>query len=838
MHLWDISYTDRDVSFCERKKLSGLSIVTIILDIRMQPLTNSFDWKELQMSKYLSRVVLPLFVTLFTLFSNAAANSNVIMSINLESNAVVKAKSPTVISDAAIEFLLGRDGNNVKVWIFFTDKQITSKAAFERSASNIIFSKKVLNRRAKAGIVQVVFADLPIQESYVNSIVKLGAKHRRTSKWQNAASFEIPIEKLSEIAALPFVAEIRPVAVAKRQPLPQIDILKENFVPDKNALDGLNYGNSLAQLVQIGVVNMHNQGFHGEGITLAILDTGFRKTHEAFAGHYLDGRVLAEYDFIFNDTNTANEPIDDPTQWNHGTYIWSVSGGLSDGDIYGPAYMANFLLAKTEDVRSETPVEEDNWVAAVEWADSWGADVLTSSLGYIDWYTFANLDGATAVTTVEANMAASMGIVVCNANGNGGPGNGTLIAPADAHDILAVGAVNSSGVIANFSSRGPTADGRIKPEVCARGVSTWAATSSSDVSYTSVSGTSLSTPLVAGAAALLVQARPTWPPQIIRQALMQTASKAATPDNIYGWGIINVEAAANWGASFTADITTGLAPLTIQFTANASVAASGWNWSFGDGGTSNVQNPAHQYLLPGKFDVSLTIQTIYGPITTTMNDYIALNGDTLQFETDSAFAGNQVVISVNLSNSQNLESMIIPFKFGISPYAIFDSVARGSRTAFFEDLKNAGQDLSNNRFAYQLIADIGGGAPPLSSGAGEIMKIFLTIDSFELGGLTTVIDTTSFLSTKLSLSTASSSYTPILRTGSFSTKPIRRGDTNRDFRINVLDLTFLVNRLFRGGPPPVTIQAADMSVDFVININDLTYIVDYIFRGGPPPPTP
>jgi len=435
-------------------------------------------------------------------------------------------------------------------------------------------------------------------------------------------------------------------------------------------------------------------------------------------------------------------------------------------------------------------------------------------------------------------MAAAMGIVVCNAMGNSGPSASTLMAPADAHDILAVGAVNGSGTIANFSSRGPTADGRIKPEVCARGVSTWSSSATSDSSYTSVNGTSLSTPLVAGAACLMVQARPNLPPQIIRQALMETANRAATPDNNYGWGIINVEAAANWGAEFTADATTGNAPLNVQFTANTSLLASAWNWSFGDGGTSTEENPLYQYLLPGTFDVSLTIQTIYGPVTTTMNDFIVLNGDTLEFESDSAFAGQQVVISVNLINSQELESMIVPFRFGNSPDAVFDSATRGSRTEYFEDFNIAGQDFNNNRFAYQLIADNGGGALPLSAGYGEVMKIFVTIDSFAFGGLSAALDTTSFLNTKLSMYTPTTSYIPILFTGSFSTKPIIRGDTNRDFRINILDLTFLVDRIFRGGPPPITIQAADFNADFTVNINDLTYVIDYIFRGGPRPPNP
>jgi hypothetical protein len=353
----------------------------------------------------------------------------------LHSAPMLIPKVSPVISDAAKDFLSKRDGIKVKVWVFFTDKQIETKTAFEQAAASINLGEKVFKRRAKVNLDRVVFADLPVPAEYIQSIVQLGARHRQTSKWQNAASFEIPLNKLSEVANLSFVSEIRPVAVSKRSPLPQIDLQKESFIPEKQSSFGLNYGPSAAQITQIKVDKLHNRGLHGEGITLAILDTGFRKSHEAFAAHFADSRVLAEHDFIFNDSNTANEPVDDPGQWSHGTFIWSVSGGQQDGSIYGPAFEAFFLLAKTEDIRSETPVEEDNWVAAVEWADSLGADVLTSSLGYIDWYTPADLDGLTAVTTIEANMAAAMGIVLCNAAGNAGPAAGTLIAPADAFNI-------------------------------------------------------------------------------------------------------------------------------------------------------------------------------------------------------------------------------------------------------------------------------------------------------------------------------------------------------------------------------------------------------------------
>ena len=205
------------------------------------------------------------------------------------------------------------------------------------------------------------------------------------------------------------------------------------------------------------------------------------------------------------------------------------------------------MLAKTEDSRSETPIEEDYWVEGIEWADSLGAQIVSSSLGYTDWYTFADMDGKTAVTTLAADRAAKLGIVIVTANGNERRNSwGHVIAPADGDSVIAVGAVTSSGSLSSFSSPGPTYDGRIKPEVCAQGTSTFCARNSSNTAYGYSSGTSLSTPLVAGVAALLLEAHPEWTPMQLREALMMTASNPSAPNNDYGWGIVNVLAALDY----------------------------------------------------------------------------------------------------------------------------------------------------------------------------------------------------------------------------------------------------------------------------------------------------
>lgn len=747
-------------------------------------------------------------------------------------------RTAEIISGKTRTYLSQKQSATVPVWIFFTDKNVTTKDEFDRKASAVSIHERALKRRAKVDKAEVLFADLPVADQYIEQISALGGTLRRKSRWLNAASFNLPTSSLDQIAALPFVHRVSPVAGFKRDEDVQLqDIRAEDHDQLSQSPDALNYGNSATQLNQINVPAAHDAGYDGAGVTLAIFDTGFRKTHQAFAQHYIDGRVLGEWDFINEDGNTANEAGDQSSQWNHGTLIWSVSGGSRDGSIYGPAYKANFLLAKTEDVASETPVEEDNWVAALEWADSAGADVITSSLGYSDWYTYADFDGNTATITLAANTAAGLGIIVCNSMGNSGPSAGTLTAPADAFDILAVGAASSSGTIASFSSRGPTFDGRMKPEVCAMGVSTYSASSSGDALYTTANGTSLSTPLVAGAACLLIQARPSFTPQLIRQALMETANRAATPDNTYGWGIINMMSAVGWGADFSADNRIGTVPFLTSFTAETSLSPTSYLWVFGDGDSSTIASPTHTYTTPGEYTVSLTLGTAGGPISNEKFAYIAAIADTLRYEVDSAYAGQSVALSVNLTNSQSLERIVVPFKYGVAPVVSFDSMAAGSRTSYFERIQLNWIDVGNRRFAVELLADNGGGAPSLTPGTGEVLKLYFTIDANAFGDLTNIIDTAIGVQS-VKLSTPNNIYVASSYSGAIKTRHVLRGDANNNGAINVLDLNLLVAYMFADGPVPLTIQHGDCNASFTINVLDINYLVTYMFASGPPPPTP
>lgn len=775
-----------------------------------------------------------IFVLLFSTSLFAASAPN-----NLTRNSQVVSPAEEIVPQSVISYLQSKNPETAKVWIYFTDKGIFDKSDFNQKAASVQLSEKVLKRRAKVHQDHVVFADIPVDQSYVDQIVNLGAKHRRSSRWLNAASFELTYDQLERVKQLPFVQSIKPmVGFHKDYPSPEpVENIK--IEPDHKALspDALNYGSSYVQLEQIHVPEVHAKGYTGQGVTLCMTDTGFRKTHDAFSIAYSQNRVLAEYDFVFNDSETANEPIDWSSQWNHGTLTWATAAGEVDGTLYGPAYGANFLLAKTEDVRSETSVEEDNWVAALEWADSLGADVISCSLGYSDWYTQSDFDGNTCTITLAANTCASLGIVLCNSMGNSGPGATSLTAPADAFDILAVGAVNSSGTIANFSSRGPSADGRTKPEVCAMGVGTLGASTATDDAYTTASGTSLSTPLVAGSACLLIEARPNFPPTVIRQALMETADNAATPNNDYGSGIINVDAALGWGANMTADNQSGNVPFTVNFSGSSPLTVSSWEWSFGDGSSSTEQNPSHTYTESGVYDVSLTVNTEYGPIDNVQSGYIFVFADTMYYSDDSAFAGHEAVMSVNLTNSQPLQDIRIPFRIVDGSALTFDSVSRGSRTSYFEGLTAIAYDPWNYKYTFLLRADNGGGSPPLPKGDGEVLRMYFSINGNDLGGTSYLIDS-STVPYSIQLSSPYTDYSPNFFNGHVSAINVIRGDLNYDFNVDIADLVYMVTYSFADGPPPETIQMFDVNADQSMDIADISYLVDYMFNEGPPPVSP
>ncbi len=386
-----------------------------------------------------------------------------------------------------------------------------------------------------------------------DAIRDCGAAPRWRSRWLNAVSVAAPVATAPRLGALPFVTRVDLVGRWRRvEPVDGRTIEIDDRVgrmsshePARSAAFAPDpYGNSRGQAERIGAVTMHDLGYTGAGLRIAMLDGGFRTDHPATRSI----RVIAERDFVFNDDDVDNESEDWPDAWVHGTLTWSEVGGYDPGHMLGIAYGAEFLLAKTEDIRAEYPLEEDNYIAALEWAESMGARVTTASLAYFIFdgevgYGQVDLDGQTIPLSRAVETAVSHGLVVLNGAGNSGPAPTTLECPADAPHVVSVGAVDSTGVIMSWSSRGPTADGRIKPEVVAQGWSNWAAYAPYE-GYARAGGTSLSTPLIAGAVALLLEAHPDWSSYRVRAALMETADKATQPDNAYGYGLANVAAAA------------------------------------------------------------------------------------------------------------------------------------------------------------------------------------------------------------------------------------------------------------------------------------------------------
>jgi serine protease AprX len=424
--------------------------------------------------------------------------------------------------------------DTMKLWVFFKDKRLTRvEESAAIAALRDELPARVLERRAKAAAPLNV-NDLPVALAYIDAVAATGARIETKSRWLNAVSVLADDAQAAAIEELPFVRKTRPVARAVKPRTVLDEPVERRVRPPAQRL--LDYGASFGQLEQIGVPGLHNAGFDGSGVLISVLDTGFDTDHECF--RHLD--IVAERDFIDDDSETAHEPGDPPGQDSHGTQVLSCIAAAKPGELYGGAYNAGFALAKTEIVNEEIQIEEDYWVEAVEWADSLGSDIVTSSLGYFDWYAYEDMDGNTAITTIAADMAAARGIVVVNSMGNEGGGEWTyMIAPADGDSVLSVGAVDSTGARVYFSSVGPTYDGRTKPDVMAQGLYVHVATTEDTSSYTQAHGTSFAAPLVASAVVLLLQGHPDWIPTDVIDAARATASSSETPDNLMGWGILN-----------------------------------------------------------------------------------------------------------------------------------------------------------------------------------------------------------------------------------------------------------------------------------------------------------
>jgi serine protease AprX len=435
-----------------------------------------------------------------------------------------------------------------KYCIYFKDKGIKKTETlnkfsneYKKTIENL--SERSIQRRIKTlGEENIInYDDLPIQQNYIDALTSSGISIENRLSWFNAVTAYLNEVQKNYLLQLPFVDQVEPVRVFKFK---REEITSTNFlVKETSSQDQIRYGSSFTQLNLSDIPQVHAKGINGSGIIIGILDSGFKwKGHESL----INANVIGEYDFIFKDSVTANQTGDRSDQHNHGTEVFSIIGGNKDSVLMGAAFNSSFVLAKTEDLRSESHLEEDNYAAALIWMDSLGVDVTTSSVGYnifddsVFSYKYSDMNGKTTIVTKAAELAFQRGIVTLSSAGNEGDDPWFhIIAPADGFNTIGVGAVTNNNVLANFSSRGPTSDGRIKPEIVAQGVGVFTASASGFNRYSSGNGTSYSTPIAASVAALLLSAHPHLINSQARNIFIETADNSLSPNNERGYGLVS-----------------------------------------------------------------------------------------------------------------------------------------------------------------------------------------------------------------------------------------------------------------------------------------------------------
>ncbi|WP_381527507.1 S8 family serine peptidase [Spirosoma soli] len=414
-------------------------------------------------------------------------------------------------------------------------------------------SQRSLLRRQKQNIA-IQERDLPVNPTYVAQIRQAGAKIWFTSRWLNAVLVEASDSTIARVQTLSFVQGLefgRSLANARVSTTTPLNATSEAGSYAKfGDFQPINYGNSALQVTQIGADVMHQQGYRGEGMLIGVLDAGFLNANRVgfLKPLFNENRIVATYDFVNKETSVYEDD-------SHGLSCLSAIAAAADNQLYGTAFKASFVLLRTEDAGSESRIEEANWLFGAEFADSVGVDVISSSLGYtqfddgISSYTYQNMDGKTALSTRAAQIATETGMVVVVAAGNEGNGSWRyLSAPSDAASVLAIGAVTQVGQRASFSSFGPSADGRVKPDLAARGQGTVIGSPGGQILMGN--GTSFATPLVAGLAAGFWQAHPDLTAGQVTESLRRSGSQYATPDSELGYGIPNFAQASVAAESF------------------------------------------------------------------------------------------------------------------------------------------------------------------------------------------------------------------------------------------------------------------------------------------------
>ena len=416
-------------------------------------------------------------------------------------------------------------GDTLKYRISLKDKAATD---YSLQKPEMYLSKKSIERRKRQGL-EIDSTDLPVCKKYVDAIRKKGVHVLVTGKWDNFVTVSCNDSMLiAEIAGLPFVRSTERVwrGVAKRASE------RDSLINKPLRTDSL-YGPAITQIKMSHADRLHEAGFKGQGMTIAVIDAGVHNVDKIEAMKNIN--ILGTRDFV-------NPEADIYAESSHGMSVLSCMAMNQPNVMIGTAPEASYWLLRSEDEYSENLVEQDYWAAAIEFADSVGVDLVNTSLGYYSFddpaknYRYRDLNGHYALMSREAAKAADKGIVVVCSAGNSGSGSWKKITPpGDAENVITVGAVNKYGVLAPFSSVGNTADGRVKPDVVAVGLGS--DVMGTDGNLRHANGTSFSSPIMCGMVACLWQACPELTAKEIIELVRRSGDRAVFPDNIYGYGI-------------------------------------------------------------------------------------------------------------------------------------------------------------------------------------------------------------------------------------------------------------------------------------------------------------
>lgn len=519
-----------------------------------------------------------------------------------------------------------------KHWVKFANKNGTPYTIGNPSA---FLTPAAIQRRTTYN-VPIHFTDLPVTPSYVSQVDAVAnVSILYVSKWLNGAVVSISSNSATALASINSFTFVSSTALVNKYKLDIPKVEEPPFIGSEQMRSSssatFNYGGSNWQTQQLNLACLHSQGYRGQGMVIAVLDAGFDNANNnpVYDSLFARGGVLGTRDFV----SGGNNVYDDNS---HGEMVLSCLAAIKPGVIMGSAPRADYWLLRTEDANSEKLVEEYNWIRGAEFADSVGADVLTTSLGYTEFdnpaqnHTFATLDGKTAPMSIAANLAARKGLLVLNSAGNGnGSGWPKIGIPADADSICTVGAIDSVSNVSTFSSLGPTADGRIKPDLVARGTAAWVSGTTGNCFQ--ANGTSFSCPILAGAMACFWQAHPNFNAYKVIDTLRKTASHFAAPNNSRGWGTPNMCAVA---------ITT-VAKHHLSDPSNFIVSPNPFN---------SLISIKLQQSTPGS--VTIELYNVLGSLVRTYKETDALN--TLNYDLSDLNAG---VYFIKLSNA-NSESQL------------------------------------------------------------------------------------------------------------------------------------------------------------------------------------